>query len=125
MNIAPELSDQEWQLLKGIRSCLIPGRPGIVAGVMRRRQDQLWQGWLCIGKGFIYISVRRSREHAGADVDAFLTATDQPGFNGEDAKRLLSKFNAEGEALPEALSEDLAQAMLYYVRVIYEAGLGL
>ncbi|HEX9131595.1 MAG TPA: hypothetical protein VF844_04825 [Ktedonobacteraceae bacterium] len=34
-NIALELSEQEWQLLDSIRSYLIPGRPGIVAGVMR------------------------------------------------------------------------------------------
>jgi hypothetical protein len=90
---------------------------------MRRRQDQLWQGWICIEKRFICISVRSSREHASADVGVFLTATDRPGFNGEDAKLLLSKFNSEGEAPSEALSEDLAQALLYYIRVIYETGL--
>ncbi len=121
---ASELSEQEWQLLNSIRSYLIPGRPGIVAGVMRRRQDQLWQGWICVGKGLIYISARSSREHASADVGAFLTATDRPGFSGEDAKLLLSKFNTEGEAPPEALSEDLTQALLYYIRVIYEVDLG-
>jgi hypothetical protein len=122
---ASELSEQEWRLLSGIRSCLIPGRPGIVAGAMRRRQDQLWQGWICVGKGLIYISARSSRELASADVEAFLTAADQPGFSGEDAGLLLSKFNAEGEALPEALSEDLTRALLYYIRVIYEIDLDL
>jgi len=120
---ALELSEQEWQLLKSIRSCLIPGRPGIVAGVMRRRQDQLWQGWLCIGKGLIYISARSSRERASADVGAFLTAADRPGFSGEDARLLLNKFNTEGEALPEALSEDLAQAFVYYIRILIRSTL--
>jgi len=124
-NSALELSEQEWQLLNNIRSYLIPGRPGIVAGVMRRRQDQLWQGWICVGKGLIYISARSSRERASADVGEFLIAADRPGFSGEDARLLLSKFNAEGEALPEALSEDLAQALLYYIRVIYEVDLDL
>jgi hypothetical protein len=120
---ASELSEQEWQLLNRIRSYLIPGRPGIVAGIMRRPQDQLWQGWICVGGGLIYISARSRREHASADVGAFLTASDRPGFSGEDAKLLLNKFNAEGEAPSEALSEDLTQALLYYIRVIYEVDL--
>jgi hypothetical protein len=115
---ASELSKREWQLLNSIQSYLVPGRPGIVAGVMRRRQDQLWQGWICIGKGLIYISARSSREQASADVGAFLIATDRPGFSGEDARLLLNKFNTGGEALPEALSADLTQALLYYIRVI-------
>lgn len=122
---ASELSEQEWQLLNKIRYNLIPGRPGIVAGVIRRRQDQLWQGWICVGKRFIYISVRSKREQARADVGAFLTATDRPGFSGEDAKLLLSTFNAEGDAPPEALSQDLTQALLYYLRIIIELDLDL
>ncbi len=122
---ASELSEQEWQLLNKIRYNLIPGRPGVVAGVIRRRQDHLWQGWICVGKRFIYISACSSREQARADVEAFLTATDRPGFSGEDAKLLLSKFNAEGDALPEALSEDLTQALLYYLRIIIELDLDL
>jgi hypothetical protein len=122
---ALELSEQEWHLLDKIRYNLIPGRPGIVAGVMRRRPDQLWQGWICVAKRFINISARSSWEQARADVEAFLTATDRPGFSGEDAKLLLSKFNAEGEAPPEALSEDLAQALLYYLRIIIELDLDL
>ncbi len=92
---------------------------------MRRRQDQLWQGWICVGGGLIYISARSNPEHASADVGAFLTATDRPGFSGEEAKLLLSKFNAEGEAPPEALSEDLTQGLLYYIRVIKELDLDL
>ena len=122
---ALELSEQEWQLLDKIRYNLIQGRPGVVAGAIRRRPDQLWQGWICVAKRFIYISARSSREQARADVEAFLTATDRPGFSGEDAKLLLSKFNAEGEAPPEALSEDLAQALLHYLRIIIELDLDL
>jgi hypothetical protein len=122
---ALELSEQEWQLLTNIRYNLIPGRPGIVAGVIRRRQDHLWQGWLCVAKRFIYISARSSREQARADVEAFLSATDRPGFSGEDAKLLLSAFNTEGDAPPEALSQDLTQALLYYLRIIIELDLDL
>jgi hypothetical protein len=122
---ASGLSEQEWQLLNKIRYNLIPGRPGVVAGVIRRRPDQLWQGWICVAKRFIYISARSSRERARADVEAFLTATDRPGFSGEDAKLLLSKFNAEGEAPTEALSQDLTQALLYYLRIIIELDLDL
>src|SRR2546421_11793418 len=111
---ALELSEQEWQLLNSIRSNLIPGRAGIVAGVMRRRQDQLWQGWICVGKGLIYISARSSREHASAHVGAFLTATDRPGFSGGGGKMLLRKIKSEGGGPPPDVFKKFNKETAFY-----------